>query len=143
MAYQKENVVPLTKDEYNRLTEINFYLIMRKTAETVMTSQELLRYADTMAMALNLPSQIIQETVHNVFADTSLPPSREELVEIMYRTDLPRRTIKKRCHIRDDKITEIINAETSYIKPCSLDDTTIQYISRFIDYFITVYDIIY
>lgn len=141
--YKKYKVKPLNDKEYKRLLEINFYLLLRYIAKQATNSNDLLNLISSLCQIINLPSYDLQRATQEIFASKNMPPNKIELVQLMYRADVPRRDIKKRCEVGDDTITQILKENKSYIKECELDYTQIDFVEKFLTFFTDIYDIIY
>lgn len=135
---RKYEVEPLTDDNLRRVTEINFRASLDYFAEAFGTPAILEQFLSNLAMQLGLQPDKIARVVQLSFMDRTLPPSKDELIEIYYKSNYPRRRIHALVGIRDDRITEVITAEESSIQVSQFNKTEANMLLKLMTFFIEV-----
>lgn len=118
--FQKYPVIPLDEDNFKRITEINFRVLVEHLIEVFDSPRALEMFLDLTANNLALSSDLVNSLMRRSFRDRSLPPSKQETIELMYRGGFSRRDIAKAVKCHDRTITKVIASDISSIVPPKL-----------------------
>ena len=83
---KKYHLPPMSEDDFKRVTEINFRNMLDYFAEKFGSPILLDHFISTIALQLSLQPDLMESLVRRSFKDKTLPPGKDELIEIYYRS---------------------------------------------------------
>lgn len=122
MVFVKQSVLnPLTKEQLERITEINLHNVIQHQIEFFGTPAAMNSFLVSLALGMAMSPDDMVALIQKVISNPTLPPKKEELIEIYYRADYSRRKICKIVRVHDSRITDTLNEGNNHIRQSSLD----------------------
>lgn len=135
MFVKHKTLVPLTNEERQRITEINFVRVLDALIEKCGARVLANHYIESVARTMGVAPHYMMQLVDVALTDPNIPAHREEIIEIYYRNDYPRREIQKIARCRGSYISAVIEQGNVHIKKCVFKPNELKFIKQFIDFF--------
>ena len=141
--FRKYEVIPLEESDLERVTEINFNNMINELLAKLGNNLTIFdKHLSSLAINLGLSPSVTQELTRKSFADQSLPASREELIEIYYRSGATRRHIMKVLSATNAQITNTITKEKTSIRRPKFSKHELRFANRLIRFYTGISEVI-
>ena len=133
-------VQPLSQEELRRVTEINFRATLEALSKTLGSPMILFDFISTIAFNMAVAPDSLVNLARESFAQKGLPPGKDELIEIYYRSGIARRSITDRVRCRDSRITQVMKRKTSAIEIPKMNQSEAYMAYKFVTFFTKIVD---
>ena len=126
--------LPLNDEEQLRVTEINFTRLITQLVEQVGDFQLATPILTSVAYTLQVMPHFLLDLSERAYRNPPTP-SKEELIELFYRSGYPRKEVARLSKVSAGRISEIMRDDVPYIQPCTFNETELKFMKQTLNFF--------